>query len=830
MHGFIQDIRYAVRQLRRSPGFALSAILMLALGLGACAAVWSVVQAVLLAPLPYTDPGRLVGVAFTFPHEKANAEQTGASADFIRDHVQAFASTAVTDDGSIAVNLSMASGHPAMAHALRVSEGYFRTLGAMPMLGRSFTADEDRAGGPHSVILGYGLWQRAFGADAGIVGREVRLNQESFTVVGVMPADFVVSSETAQGVLGEPDLWMPLQLSPRDPGYDGDNYIMIARLRAGVTLAQAQQQLTAMQAPFYAQFPAFKDWHAEGNSTIVHEFRLWPLREVVAADARTSLIAVLGAVLSVLMVACLNLAGLMIARGQRRAREIALRTALGASGAQVVRLVAVEGAVIGLAGGLLGIVVARAACHFLLQASPLPIPQLHGEPRLGVLSVAVAVLAAISTLLFAALPGAMVLRGRSKEARLNGPTLSQSVSQARFSRILLITQVGLAMVLVSMASILLGTFVKLRALPSGVEPRQLSVFQVALKGQHYATTQPTMQFVEKVLDKLRATPGVERAVAMNGLPLDRGLNEGGNPADRRNLQQIVEIRAITPGYFQTMGMPILAGRDIKDDDRAGADRVVLIGATAARKWWPGRSPIGESVEFGGRDRWRIVGVVPDVQMHSLVEAKGIQIYAPMAQVSDDLMGVLNGWFPTSFAVRSSGHINIVADSQRAVEEADPEIPVARFTTMEDVIDSTIQAPRFFSALATAFSAFALALTMMGLFGLLSYQISQRTREIGLRMALGANRGNILRAYVGRGLALAGAGITAGLIAAAFLRPVLGRLLADFGINAPAQRLVTSATSAAMLAVCTVLAAAVVASWLPARRAAAIEPMQALRTE
>jgi putative ABC transport system permease protein len=192
--------------------------------------------------------------------------------------------------------------------------------------------------------------------------------------------------------------------------------------------------------------------------------------------------------------------------------------------------------------------------------------------------------------------------------------------------------------------------------------------------------------------------------------------------------------------------------------------------------------------------------------------------------------VLNGWFPTSFAVRSSGHINIVADSQRAVEEADPEIPVARFATMEDVIDSTIQAPRFFSALATAFSAFALALTMMGLFGLLSYQVSQRTREIGLRMALGANRGNILRAYVGRGLALAGAGITAGLIAAAFLRPVLGRLLADFGINAPAQRLVTSATSAAMLAICTVLAAAVVASWLPARRAAAIEPMQALRTE
>jgi putative ABC transport system permease protein len=830
MYGLVQDIRYALRQLRRSPGFSLSAVLMLALGLGACAAVWSVVQSVLLAPLPYTDPGRLVGVAFTFPHEDANAEQTGTSADFIRDHMQAFASSAVTDDGSIAVNLSMAGGHPAMVHALRVSEGYFRALGAMPALGRAFTADEDRPGGPRSVILGHGLWQRVFGSDQGIVGREVRLNQETFTVVGVMPANFVVSAQTEQRVVGEPDVWMPLQLSPRDAGYDGDNYQMIARLRPGVTLAQAQQQLTALQAPFYAKFPNYKSWHPNGNSTVLHDFKPWPLQDVVAAGARTSLIAVLGAVLSVLLVACLNLAGLMIARGQRRVREIALRTALGARRAQMVRLVAVEGAVIAISGALLAIVIARAACHFMLQASPLPIPQLHGDPGLGALSAAVLVLAAISTLLFAVVPGAMVLRGRSSEARLNGTSVSQSVSQARFSKALLIAQVALAMVLVSTASVLLGTFVKLRSLPSGVEPRQLSVFQVALKGDRYAATQPTMQFVQRVLERLQAIPGVQSVAAMNGLPLDRGLNEGGNPAGRRNLRQTVEFRAITPGYFKTMGMPILAGRDITADDRAGAERVVLIGATAARKWWPGRSPIGESVEFGNREAWRIVGVVPDVQVHSLVETHGIEIYGPLAQLSDGDMGVLNGWFSTTFAIRSAAHINLQADAQLAVEAADAEIPIARFTTMDDVIESTIQAPRFFSEMATAFSAFALALTIMGLFGLLSYQVSQRTREIGVRMAFGADRGRILRSYVRRGVALAAAGVAVGLTVAVFLRPVLGRLLADFGIDAPAQRLVTSASSAALLAVCTVLAAAVVASWLPARRAAAIEPMQALRTE
>jgi len=384
------------------------------------------------------------------------------------------------------------------------------------------------------------------------------------------------------------------------------------------------------------------------------------------------------------------------------------------------------------------------------------------------------------------------------------------------------------MVLVSMASILLGTFVKLRSLPSGVEPRQLSIFQVALKGDRYAGTQPTMHFVERVLEQLRSIPGVQSASAMNGLPLDRGLNDGANPAGRSDLRRTVEFRAITPGYFQTMGMPILSGRDINDGDRAGSDRVVLIGATAARKWWPGRSPIGDSIELG--NRWRIVGVVPDVQMHSLVETNGIQIYGPLAQLSDPAMQTVNGWFSTTFAIRASAHINLQADAQRAVESSDADIPIARFTTMEEVIDSTIQAPRFFSVLATAFSVFALALTMMGLFGLLSYQVSQRTREIGLRMALGADRRNILRSYIGRGLLLAGAGIAAGLMVAALLRPVVTLLLTDFGIDAPAQRLLTSGTSAAVFAVCTVLAAAASASWLPARRAAAIEPMQALRTE
>ncbi len=393
-------------------------------------------------------------------------------------------------------------------------------------------------------------------------------------------------------------------------------------------------------------------------------------------------------------------------------------------------------------------------------------------------------------------------------------------------------QVALTMVLVSTASVLMGTFVKLRALPSGVEAKQLTVSQVTLKGDRYANTEQTSQFVSNVLDQLRRTPGVDRVAAVNGLPLDRGLNMGGNPSDRHDLRQIIEFRSVTPGYFQTMGMPLLAGRDFTDGDRAGSEPVVVIGATAAKKWWPGRSPIGETIHLGGAEHWRIVGVVPDVQMHSLVETEGVVIYGLMAQLSDDFTGTINGWFPTTFAVRTAAHVNLAQAVQQAVERADPEIPVARLTTMQAVINSTIEEPRFFSLLAGGFSGFALLLTVIGLFGLLSYQVTQRTREIGVRMALGADRGFILRVFLGRGLTVAAVGVVIGLGASWLMRPVVSHLLADSGVNpvAGAASVVMNGAFAAALATLVILFAALAASWLPARRAASIEPMQALRTE
>ncbi len=469
MNELMQDTRFAWRQLRRSPGFAITAMLTLGLGIGATAAVYGVIRSVLLAPLPYSDPGHLVGLALTFPHDKPNAEQTGMSADFLRDNMQEFSSVAVMDDGAAPVNLSMDNGRAAQITSLRVSEGYFRTLGAQPALGHTFTADEDRPGGGHTAILSHGLWTRVFSSDPAIVGRAVRINQETFTVIGVMPATFAATAETQSGVFTAPDAWIPLQLSPKDPGYDGDNYEMIGRLRPDVSLTQVQQHLTALEQPFYQRFPSYKLWFDHGHA--LHQFRVWKLQDVLVSQVRRSLLTVMGAVLAVLLVACFNLAGLMMARSMRRWREIAVRSALGATRAQLVRLLVCEGLLLALGGSVVGVMVARGATRLLLHSAPLAIPTLRGELNPWLLSAAVLAVALLASSVFSLLPALLILRQAGRETRLGGGSLGETVSHARVSRALIVAQVGLSMVLLSTASVLMGTFLQaaLRALGSGAK-------------------------------------------------------------------------------------------------------------------------------------------------------------------------------------------------------------------------------------------------------------------------------------------------------------------------------------------------------------------------
>jgi predicted permease len=834
MNPWMQDARFALRLLRKSPGFTLTAVLTLALAIGAAITMYSVVRNVLLEPLPYPEQQRLVGVSLTFPQERPNNEQAGTGADFIKEHARSFESTALLDDGNSSANLSY--GDESSSRALkisshRVSHGYFPTLGLQPVLGRNFTAEEDLPAGPKAVLLSYGLWTRIFNRDRGVLNRVVHLNEESFMVIGVMPASIADAGEAAPGRASAVDLWQPLQLSAKDPGYGGDNYEMIARLRPAVSLTQAQQELDALKGPFYQKFPDYLRWTTKDK--LVHEFRVWPLKEVMVSRVRPSLLALTAAVIAVLLVACLNLAGLMMARGSRRTREIALRTALGATRGSVLRLLLCESLLLALAGGVLGLLLARAMIPALLAASPLPLPQMQQNAGSWPLLGFSLLVACAATLVFGLIPALGVCHPDAG-ALQSGHSIGTSPSQARLGKTLMIGQVALAMVLLSAASLLLGSFLKLRSVPSGVEAKRLVIAQVALKGTGYASTLHTTQFIERVMAKLAGSPGVERVAAVNGLPLDRGLNMSSRPADRPEMMRTVELRVVTPGYFRTLGIPVMSGRDFTEVDSATAAPVVLVSETAARRWWPGRSPIGDQVVAGGKGEGRrtVVGVVADIHSHSLAEAPQIIIYEPFAQASDGLTKAINGWFPTSFAIRLSGDIDMAAAVERAVSDADADMPVAKFESMQAVIDGTLGGPQFFSWLAGGFAGFALLLTVIGLFGMLNYQVTQRTREIGVRLAVGADRGQILMLVLGRGLLLTTIGLVIGTIASLAVPQMVKSVLADniYSGDAGLATALSNSTVALTAAAIAMILAASTASYLPARRAASIEPTEALRTE
>jgi predicted permease len=827
MTNLIEDVRYALRQLRKSPGFTLTAILTLALGIGATTAMYRVVQGVLLAPLPYPAQDRLMGVAFSFPSDQPNDEEMGTAADFVKEHSRSFASVGIAEDGTSGVNLAAGVGHAFQIASLKVDRGYFPTLGVQPMLGRNFAAEEDLPNGPKSVMLSYLLWKREFNGDKDIVNKIVRINEEPYTVVGVMPASLDAASESAPCTASAVDVWQPLQMSAKDAGYGGTNYQMVARLRDGVSMAQAQLELSTLTKLFYKQFPNYLRWTDQGK--ILHEFRVWPLQQVVVSSVRTSLLTMLAAVLAVLLVACLNLAVLMTARTWRRAREMAVRSALGASRANLLRLMMCESLVLALVGGGLGLWLSQLAVPILLRTVPIPIPPMQGG---GWLPAAFALLmACVTTLIFGLLPGWSVLR-RDAGGTLQGTSqIGASLHQAKLGNRLMVGQVAVAMVLLSAASLLLGSFLKLRSVGSGVEAKHLTVAQVTLKGDAYASTLHTTQFIDKVVGELQHYPGVARVAAVNGLPLDRGLNSGGKPVNGTGPKEAgaVEYRAVTPGYFRTLGIQLLSGRDVTADDGPNAVPIAVVSETTARRWWPGRSAIGEEIDAGGKTPLRVVGVVADTHNRSLADTPRVTIYEPFAQLSDEMTKTINGWFPTTFAVRLSGNVDIAAAVQRAVSDADPQIPVAKLTTMQSLIDHSVAAPRFFSYLAGGFAGFALLLTMIGLFGLMSYQVTQRTREIGVRLAVGADRGQILLLILRRSLVLAITGLLIGAVISLAVPKLVGSVLSDYVYTAIAGVLSSSVTALA-LAAAAMIVAAFAASYLPARRAASIEPTEALRTE
>ncbi|MDE1178758.1 MAG: ADOP family duplicated permease [Edaphobacter sp.] len=833
----LADARFAFRQLRRSPVFTVTALATLTLSIGAAITMMSLANSVLREPLAYPEPDRLVGVSFTAGTQSPNNEQTGGTAQFLLQNARSFQSTAIYSSGTSGANLATGSraGDGAVQVAVQsVDRNFFPTLGVQPVLGRNFSADEDRRTGPKAILLSYGVWQRMFNSSPDVLDRVIQLNGESVTIAGVMPQGLNFGTDDPRSLSPAADAWQPLKLDKSDPGYAGTNYNMIARLRDGVTLVQAGQEMESFNQQLYKLFPYLKLWITVAQH--MPELRVWPLQTVMVSNVRTSLLTLTSAVCAVLLVACLNLAGLMAARASRRQREISLRTALGASRANVLRLLISESLLLALTGAALGVLCARVMQPLLLKSSPIILPHTSTSSLLLQIGLALPLALAV-TLLCGLLPSWLMLRRNSSSSLQVGHTVGASSTDVRLGKALLVMQTAVTVLLLSAASLLLGVFLRLRATPLGVQPQHLTVAQVNLKGQDYSSTAATMQFVDKVLARLREYPGVRYAAAINGFPLDRGLNVMMEPAGKDKKSFIVEARFVTPDYFRTMGIPMLAGRDFTDSDNEGAPIVAVMSEALVKKLELGSNPVGQQPRgIWGSDKTTpttVIGVVADARTHSLAEDPALLLYVPFTQQTDKTTKTMNGWFRTSFAIRSAADTDLAAAVQQAIHEADPGIPVSRYTTMQAMIDNSLARPRFLSTLVMAFAVFALVLTVIGLFGLLSYQVTERTREIGVRMALGASRGQIVSFIMRRGVLLTLAGLAVGSATSLLLPRLVRALMSDNiwtagvgvkGSNMPGTTASVAAACAAMLL------AAAVASFLPARKASAIEPLEALRTE
>ena len=829
MSTIFQDLRYALRQLRRSPGFAVTAVLTLALGIGVTATVAGVARQVLLAPLPYPQPDRLVGVAFAWPGGPAGASEIGESYQFLARNSRSFAASTLINAVSATANLSDHGGHASSIAVLGVSQGYFDTLGTRPVFGRPFTAEEELPGGPHALVLSYGLWVQAFGSDPSILGRTLRLNQESVTVVGIMPAEFRAQTYLSHTAIGSPQAWRPLQLSSKDPAYGGDNYEMFARLRSGVTIGQAQGEAQALERDLYRVHPDYWQWKNQAGQT--RHFEVSPLSAVVAGKVHDSLLVMLWAAGAMLLLTSVNLAGLNTARALRRGGEFALRMALGASPGRLVELAIVETGLLAFGGVTGAVLTVRLLLPLLLRASPIAMPTLDETASAWSTAGVAALLGMASGAVFGTpLALAALLQGRHG-VRPSSPNIGQTKTQVRAGQSLIVLQIGLAVVLVATASLLLGTFLRLRASPVGFAPDKLVVFQANLKGDRYGSTGETARFVDKALASLRATPGVTSAAAIDGLPFDRALNDVFPMQDGSSHFVTVQFRPVSPGYIRTIGLPLMKGRDLAEDDSASRLPVALASLSTVRHLWPGKPGIGQTFQLMGAT-WRVVGIVADAPNHSPGEEYSASVYVPLAQLPDNLTKAMNGWFPASFVVRMAAHLDAAALSRRAVAAADPEIPLAKLTTMQQLIDSSIAAPRFFTQLASGFGGFSLLLTAVGLFGLLNYQVTQRTHEIGVRMALGASRERILRGVLVASGWLVIAGGTIGLLAALWLRPLLTHWIAVSVIQSDSAEsgVLFNRSAAILIAVALLAVTAFFAAALPARRASQVDPIEALRTE
>ena len=815
METFWQDLRYASRMLRKNPAFAAVAVITLALGIGANTAIFSVVNAVLLRPLPYREPKQLVRVYSEFPTMQLRKFWLSPPELLdIRKEAKSFESVGGWAPGGLNVGTN---SEPLRVTSATITRELIDTVGVSPVLGRNFTEEEDRNGGPRVALISHGLWQRAFGGESDIIGKQIQIDSQSTTVVGVMPKGFAFPPGSNDQV----EVMVPFQFDPANPGSRGSHFVsVIGRLKPGVTIQQARTELNSLMA----------GWKSENRARHLlnperHPVLLSALHEDVTGSARLAVLMLMGAVGFVLLIACVNVANLLLARAEVRHQEFAVRLALGAGVRRMVRQFLAEGLVLVTLGAVLGTLLAFAGLRLILSLAPDSVPR-TGEMRVDLLALSFTVgLSVISVFLFGLAPLAQIreqnlanwIRGAGQRAiGVGGQTLR---------KVLVVTEIALAVVLVIGSGLMIRAFWKLQQVNMGFDPGGTLTFSVSLPAAGYKNPE-RLRFVTSLQDRLASLPGVKSAAYVDGLPPLRPINandtgiEGYQPTPDGPAQNVDYWNTVSDDYFKTMKIKLKEGRTFEaGDSNEKAQPVVVINQALARRFWKG-SPIGRRVDPGASTPpvwFTIVGVVEDTKNAGLDKPAGPELYFPAAQVAPYGLNT-----DMNFLVRTDGDpLALAASVRSAVGEVDRTLPVYGLRPMSEVVGKSVVQPRFLSLLLAIFSAVALFLAAVGIYGVMAYSVAQRTREIGVRMALGAQRFDVLRLIFDQGFVLLGTGTLLGVLGAFALTRLMRGLLFEI---APTDPLTYSGVVVLLAAV------ALLACYIPARRATKVDPLVALRYE
>ena len=819
MGNFWNDIKHSLHMFIKNPAFTCAALGALALGIGANTAIFTVVNTVLLKPLTYPDPDRIVQFENTSP-DGSGTSSSPTNFQSWQSQTSVFQDTSAYDFGGPGFNLT--GSQPEQIHGIHVSKNYFTLFGAPVMLGRTFTQQEDSPNGGKVMVLNYGLWKRKFGSNPNIVGTTLSLNNEPYTIVGVVGPGFDTDPVA--------DVWLPYQLDPNSTN-QGHYFLTAARLKPGVTLAQANAQLKLAADQFRRRYP--NDMGPKDG------FDVKPLRDIIVSDVRSSLFILLGAVGFVLLIACANVANLLLVRATGRKREFAIRAAMGAGRMRIIGQLLTESVLLSVTGGILGLILGYVGVRALLTVSPGGIPRI-GENgadisldwRVLLFTLGVSLLTGI---LFGLAPAFSASRPDLNTTLKESSNRSGTGFRSGIARsILVVSEVSLALVLLIGAALLIRTYVALRDVKPGFDAHHVLAGDMSITGDRYMKASGVEQLVRNGRDRLSAIPGVEAAASTCCLPLEGGFglpfailgrptttpdgNTGGSG-----------WMSASPGYFAVFGIPILKGRDFNNLDSNGAAGVVIINQTLAKKYWPKGDELGQQIVIGKgvgpqfeEGPRQIIAVVADIHDGGLNRDPRPLMIVPQAQVTDGMTALNASIGPLIWAIRTHGDPHqFTSQMQEQLRQASGGFPIARVRTMDEVVIRSTAREDFNMLLLTIFGASALVLAAIGIYGLMAYSVQQRTQEMGIRMALGADRGRIRKLVVWHGMKLALAGVAIG-IGAAF---GLTRLIATFLFGVKAYDPLVFVTVPVILT-----AVALVAVWLPATRASKLDPMQALRVE